>query len=365
MKKSNVLIALAMTTILGFTGCSQQVKLETSIGNISDIKSCSYDVTVSAETTGLKNNLDTGMDSAVSSILSAGKVSVNFNGKILKTEDRSKISSNIKASSGGLSFETPIYIDSSNKKLDFDLFLGVPDILKSMLGGDTLANISNLYLSSKDLESYVKKSGTDKEYKDFEDSMAKMFDTKSNKNSQVSKDMLLSFNSYINRNKAKVETFTKLDNESASKNGVYTIKLSKEDLKKIVSDYCNNKVYFSNLKDLLKEAEGLSSVTSGDKVKSAADLDAKTIIENFNKTLDATKTIDIITTLTIENNFGTKTNMKVTVANTDGKVAIEVDSKLSDINKVTSIAAPDKNSDKTLDVMKFIEKMGLGETITK
>ena len=135
-----------------------------------------------------------------------------------------------------------------------------------MLGAD-LANITNLHLTSKDLESYEKRNSSAEENKKFQDSMTKVFDSKNNKNAQVSKDMLLSFNNYLDKNKAKVETFAKLGDASASKNGIYTIKLSKEDLKIIVSDYFSNESYFNNFKAAAQETEGLYSGSSVDKVK--------------------------------------------------------------------------------------------------
>ena len=357
MKKSVLLFVLLMTLLVGLTGCSQQVKLETGMLNTSAIKSCSYDMTVSADATGLKNNSTaTGVDSGVSSMLSAGKVSLNFNGKMLKTDDRSKLSSNVKVSSGGVSFETPVYVDSSNIKLDFDLFVGVPDILKDMLGAD-LTGIANLHLNSKDLESYVKSSSSAQEYKEFQDSMTKMFDSKSNKSTQVSKDMVLAFNSYLDKNKKEVETFAKLGDTSASANGVYTIKLSKEHIKTIISDYLSNEAYFSNFKDAIKETEELSSTSSGEKVKPVTAADAKTVIADCNKALDTVKAVDIVATFTIEDKIITKTNIKFAVVSTDGNATFEIDSKLSDINKVTSIVAPDKNSDKTLNIMKLIDSL--------
>jgi hypothetical protein len=356
MKKSILLVVLSLTVLVGVTGCSGQVKLETGMINSSAIKSCSYDMTVSSDTTGLKG-VATGLNSDVSSMLSAGKVSLNFNGKILKTKDRSKISSNIKVSSGGLSFETPVYLDGSNTKLDFDLFVGVPDIFKSMLSPN-MSNISNLRLTSKDYENYVKSSSSAEEYKKFQDSITKMFDSKSNKTTEVSKNMLLTFNSYLAKNKAKVETFAEIADKSPSKNGIYTIKLSKEDLKNIFSDYFGNEAYFSNFKDAVKENEGLPSARSGDIVKPTSNLDAKTAIANCNTTLDAAKAVDIVAIFTIEDKFITKTNIKFAVVNTDGTVTFEIDNKLSDINKVTSIVAPTNKPDNTLNIMELIDTLG-------
>ena len=67
--------------------------------------------------------------------------------------------------------------------------------------------------------------------------------------------------------------------------------------------------------------------------------------------------MDIVTTFTIVEKLITKTNIKVAVVNTDGNITFEIDSKLSDINKVTSIVAPDKNSDKTLNIMKLVDPL--------
>ena len=358
MKKSNLLLVLSMTALIAFTGCSKQVQLESGLAKNADIKSCAYDVTVTVDATGLKNT-DSATNSEISSVLTAGKVSLNFNGKTLKTDARTKLSSNIKVSAGGISFETPAYVDTSNSKLDFDLFIGLPDMFKSMLGSD-LTNISNLYLSSKDLDTFMKTNNSEEDYKKFEDTMTKALNTKNSKSSQVSKDMALSFNSYLTKNKAKVETFTKLGKASASKNGVYTVKLSKADIKAIVSDYFSNKTYFTNFKNAIKDVQGMSSSTSNDKIKELEDLDAKSMISDFNKELDNTKALTIVSTFTIEDNFVTKTNFKSTITSEEGPLSFEINSKLSDINKVTSITAPDKKSDKTLDIMTLINKNILG-----
>ena len=350
MKKSILTFFLPITILVGLTGCSQQVKLETGVMNSSTINSCAYDITVSTNTTGSKNSAS---DAGALSMLSSGKVSLNFNGKMLKAKDRSKISSNVKVSAAGVSFEAPIYIDSSSSKFDFDLVVGVPEILKSMLG-DQLANITNLHLASKDLDSYIKTNSSAEDYKKFQDSMTNVMDGKSSKNTQVSKDMLATFNSYLDKNKKKVETFAKLGDESTSKNGVYTIKFTKEDIKAIISNYLGNEEYFNNYKAAITEAEKVSLAGSGGKVKATNLDDAKTIISKCNKAIDATKAIDIVSIFTIEDKLITKTNIKLNVVNEEENMAIEINSKLSDINKVTSIAAPDTNAQNTLDIMKFI-----------
>jgi hypothetical protein len=354
MKKSLIIVFLSITVLVGLTACNQQVKLSTGIINSATVKSCAYDITVSADTTEAANATS---DSA-SSMLNMGKVSLNFNGKMLQTEDRSKISSNVKVSSAGVSFETPVYLDSSTKKLDFNMFIGIPDILKSMLGAE-MANKSNVQLASKDLESYVKSNATAEEYKKFQESMTNIFDVKSNKNAQVSKDMLTTFNSYLSKHKKEVQTFAKLGDKSASKNGVYTIKFSKEDIKAIISEYLSNEEYFTNYKAAMKEVEDASSVGSGEKVEPLVLDDAATIIADANKAIDTIKTLDIISTITIEDKLITKTNFKFAVATADGNMAIEVDSKLSEINKVTAIDAPVTNAENTINIMEFIDPAAL------
>lgn len=336
--------------VIGLSGCSQQVKLETGIINNATIKSCAYDITLATTTTGIKSN---NLDAGTLSVLNSGKLSLNFNGKMLNKEDRTKVSGNVKASAAGISFEAPIYFDSSNNELDFELFVGVPEILKSMLG-DQLANTTNLYLASKDLDSYIKTNSSSQEYKNFQDTMKNMFVGKSSKNAQVSKDMLETFNSYLDKNEKKVKTFEKLGDEKASKNGVYTIKFSKEDIKAIAASYIGNEKYFNNYKAAVKEAEDVSKVSSAGKVK-ATDLgDAATLISKFNKLIDENKTVNLVSIFTIEDKLITKTNVKLNIVNDNMNNTTEIDSKLSEINKVTSITAPDSNAENTLDIMEFI-----------
>ncbi|MBU3110949.1 hypothetical protein [Clostridium lacusfryxellense] len=350
MKKSILAIILPIAILVGLTGCSQQVKLETGIVNSSTIKSCAYDITLATTTTGIKS---TNIDAAALSVLNSGKVSLNFNGKMLNKEDKTKISSNVKASAAGVSFEAPMYYDGSNTKADFEMIVGVPEILKSMLG-DQFANTTNLHFASKDLDSYLKTNSSAEEYKNFQSTMTNMFNGKSSKTSQVSKDMLETFNSYLDKNEKKVETFAKLDDKKSSKNGVYTIKFTKEDIKAIVSNYIGNEKYFANYKAAVKEAQDVSTVGSAEKVK-AADLgDAPTLLAKVNKAIDTNKTVNIVSVFTIEDKLITKTNIKLNIVNDNMNNTTEIDSKLSEINKVTSITPPATNAENTLDIMKYI-----------
>jgi ribosomal protein S20 len=348
MKKSILTVFLSLILLVSITGCSRQVELKTGVANSTTIKSCAYDVTLSAEVTGDMNSISEPGD--LSSMLSAGKVSLNFNGKMLTDEERTKISSNVKASSAGVSFEAPMYIDSSNSKLDFDMIIGLPEILKSMMG-DQLANTSYLRLASKDLESYMKSASSAEDYQKFEDSITKAMDPKDNKNAQVSKDILDTINSYLDKNEKKVQTFEKLDDKSTSKNGVYTIKFSKDDIKAIISNYLSNEKYFSNLKEVIKEAEEASEV------KSENMEDAKTLIEESNKAIDAAEVLDIVSTFTIEDKLITKTNVKFDVTVEGSNVKVEIDSKLSEINKITSITPPETTEENTLNIMEFIQQL--------
>ena len=335
MKKSILIVFLSLTLLASFTGCSRQVELKTGVANSATIKSCAYDITLSAEVSGdMNSSLEPG---DLSSILSAGKVSLNFNGKMLIDEERSKISSIVKASSAGVSFEVPMYIDSSNSKLEFDMIIGLPEILKSMMG-DQLANTSYLRLASKDLESYMKSNSSADEYQKFQDSMTKVMDTKDGKNVQVSKDILDTINSYLDVNDKQVQTFEKLGDKSTSKNGVYTIKLSKDDIKAIISNYLSNEKYFSNLKEVIKE-------------------DATKLIEESDKAIDDAQILDIVSTVTIEDKLITKTNLKFDVTIEGSNVKVEIDSKLSEINKITSIVPLETTEENTLNIMEFIQQL--------
>lgn len=350
MKKSILAILLPITMLVGLTGCSKQIKLQTGIINSSTIKSSAYDITLATTTTGIKSN---NLDAGALGVLNSGKVSLNFNGKMLNKEDRTKVSSNIKVSAAGVSFETPVYFDTSNSKLDFQLVVGVPEMLKSMMD-EQLANKTSVHLASKDLDSFIKAKGTAQKYKGFQDSMKNIFDTKSSKNTQVSKDMMETFNTYLEKNKEKVEKFSKLDDKKTSKNGVYTIKFTKEDIKAIVSNYIGNEKYFNNYKAAVKEAENVSTMASGEKIKSTDMGDSATIIKEFNKAIDANKTVNLESIFTIEDELITKTNMKLNIVNDDMNNTTEVDSKLSEINKVASITPPATNAENTLDIMEYV-----------
>lgn len=356
MKKRYCAIALtAMSSIMLLSGCSKQINLETALANSQNIKSYAYDLNVSVNHSNPNKDKETKDVSPASALLKDGKLALDFNGQVKDTGDRVKLSSNIKVISPEdvLKDPIPIYIDSAKKGFDFNLFVGVPAPLKTALG-DSFKKISTVYVSSKDLSDFIKETQGEDAYKKFQESA-----NKDNSNDQVSKDMLKVFNDYINKNKDKVEKFQKIEKLSASENGTYTITLSKDDLKAIASNYLNNPEYFKNFKDTMNKSSEISSVKDGTSAETdelKAD-DAKTMIDKVNKSLDEYKEFSVVTTFTIKDKLIYETDVKITTNQDDDVLTIDIDNKISDVNKIDDIKMPDKDATSTLNIMKLYNQM--------
>lgn len=356
MKKRHIAIALtAMSSVMLLSGCSKQIDLQTAFANSQNIKSYAYDLSVSINHSNPNKDKKVTEGSPASALLKDGKLAIDLNGQVKDTGDRVKLSSNIKINSPEdvLKDPIPVYIDTAKKGFDFNLFVGVPAPLKSALG-DTFKKISTVYVSSKDLSDFIKDTQGEDAYKKFQESA-----NKDSSNDQVSKDMLKVFNDYVTKNKDKIEKFQKIDKLSASENGIYTITLSKDDLKAIASNYLNNADYYKNLQDAMNKSSEISSVKDGtadetDKLKSE---DAKTMLDNINKSLDEYKEFSVVSTFTIKDKVISETDVKVSTNKDDDVLTVDLDNKISDVNKIDDIKMPDKDATSTLNIIKLYNQM--------
>lgn len=342
------IISATMGAMLLLTGCSNKVDLSSAIANTQNIKSYAYDLNLSVSET----NPTVDTTNPTSALFQDGKISLDFNGKVKDTGDRVKLSSNVKVSSSGVSFEDPIYIDSAKKGFDFNLFVGVPGIFKSQLG-DMFANVSNLYLGSSDLGQFIKDTQGEEAYKEFQKALEGSSDN--TVSTQAGLDMLKVFNDHVKENKNKISEFKAIDKLSTSSNGIYTITFTKDDIKALASDYLSNEKYFKNFQEAMKKSSEISAASGQGTTETDAikDLDAKEMINNINTALDDYNELKVVTKFTIKDKLITETNVKTTVSTSDNTVTVNLDNKISDIDKVDDIQMPDKKADSTLNVLEL------------
>ncbi len=339
--KKLIVLALTMGAILTLTGCSSNVKLPTALENSAKMNSYSYDISLEASS----ESLDTvGEEYGMSPDAS---VKLGLVGKMNKADGRVKNYSEVSISYGGLSIETPVYVDASEKEFDFDLFVGIPGIVKDYVAeGKTDA-----YLSAADLKDFLKSSMTEEEYQKFDASIKDAYGEDA-ASKAVSNEMLKCFFAYIEKNSKTVEKFEKLDGLKASANGVYTITLSKDDVKALVADYLNNPDYYKHLKEVMEKADTEDIPTAED------------MITSFNESMEEIKDLSIVTTFTIKDKFITETNLGIQATDkNDAKTSMSFLMKLSDINKDNDIAMPDKNADSTFNLIDFLSDLNGLETI--
>lgn len=343
MKKRYCAITLTtMGTLLLFTGCGSKVDLASAFANTQNIKSYSYDLKVSVTDT---NSNKTTTKAQTTPVLKDGKVTIDFNGKVKDTGDRVKLSSAVKVISSQNTLKEPItfYLDSAKKGFDFNIFANLSDEVKSVLG-DTFKNISTVYLSSTDLAQFIKDTAGEEEYKKFINSS-----NKNTTNNQVSKDMIKVFSDYVSKNNHKIVKFQAIDSLSTSSNGIYTVTLTKDDLKAIASNYFNNEEYFKNFKAYMDKSAGISNKTNSSE-------NAKTILDSFNKSIDKYDSFAVVSKFTIKDKIISETDVQITTIKADDVITVDVDSKISDINKVDNINLPDKNAKTTLNLINLLKE---------
>lgn len=341
MKKALGLLLAAACIMTTFAGCSQNVTLKSALENSSKITSCSYNISFTGDVGQLAGKV-AGKTAGSSSM------TINMNGKAMTENGRTKAEATVKADVGGSSTSVPVWIDSAQKAYDFNLYAGIPDVLKTSMYG-MLDNYKYLYLSSSTLDSYLKKYSSSADYAKYKSAVSNI-----GQNSPAIifvNDLKQELNDFITKDKTGVKavTFKEIQNKPKSSNGVYTIKVTRESMKAFVGDYFGNATYYKHFCDYIKTINQDSATKS-----------AKDEIAEMNKNIDAGLSDTSTLEFTITDNY--VTNIAVNMSYKDstsgsGSAALKLTVSLSDINKVSKIDFPSKSDKETLDVEKLLESL--------
>lgn len=338
MKKLKI-FAFLVGVALVLTGCGSKIELPTALENNTKINSYAYNFSMEASS-------DAFNEITKSYGVTSDKVKLELDGKTQKQDGRVKNYAEISASYGGLSIEVPTYMDFSETEFDFDLFVGIPAIIKNYIEeGKT-----NLYLSGAELKDYLKEIMDEEEYQKLNDSFNDI-QNKDSVNKKLAEDVTKAFFDYIDKNSKEVQVFEKIEGLKTSANGIYTITLFKEDIKLMVTEFLNNTNYYNDLKAAIEKSD--ASIEEFP--------EAQELINSFNEAMDMVKDISLVLTFTIENKIVVGTNVDIKVIDLEDNVTnIIYHLEISDINKDMEITMPDKNAESTLNVMDYLKGFGLG-----
>lgn len=335
MKKIKVFVLTVVAT-LALTGCGSNIKLPTALENSAKVNSYSYNISLEVDTESVENLPEEyGIPS--------GSIELELDGKLKKEDERVKSYTEISVSYGGISLEVPSYIDASLKNYDFDLFVKTPEMIKAYIEeGKT-----HLYLSSSDLKDFLEKNMTDKEYEEFDNSLQGAYEEDS-VSTQLTDDLTKSFLSYVEKNSSKIQTFGKIEGLKTSANGVYTITLSKDDIKLMVTEFLSNADYYNDLKTFVE-----STNTSAEELPKAEE-----IINSFNEVFDELDELSLVLTFTLRDKLVTGTKIDCNLTDLDGNgLKVIYNLEFSDINEDVEITMPDKNEGSTLNVIEYLEAL--------
>lgn len=338
MKKLKI-FAFVVGAMLALTGCGSKIELPTAINNSTKINSFSYNFSLEGSSAAL-NDLTEGYG------IESDKVEVGLEGRMKKEDGRVKNYTEISAAYGGLSIEVPTYMDVSETEFDFDLFVGIPAIIKDYVeDGKT-----NLYLSSSELKDYLKEVMDDEEYQKFNNSLEDI-NKQDSVNKKIADDITKSFFDYIDKNNSQVQVFEKIEGLKTSANGIYTITLTKDDLKQMFTEFLNNTNYYNDLKDFVQKTD-----------ESIEDFpEAEELINKFNEALDDINELSLVLTFTIKDKIVVGTKIDIKIIDLDDNVTnLIYKMELSDINKEMDIIMPEKNADSTLNIMEYLKGFGMG-----
>lgn len=323
-----------MTMIL--IGCGKPITMETALKNSAEIKSFSYLVDLNMKVSNFGPETD-------------GALQLNMNGKASADADRMKTQADISATMDGESVKFPIYVDTAAKKFDFEIFAGIPDLIKDSFAGKT-----DFYASSEQLDMLLKLALTEDQYKTFQNEL-KTYE--SGQTSPLATALQTYIQSYMDKNSEKIQKFESTKGESVSKNGTYSYTFTKDDIKTMAIEFLSNKDNYQLIKDQYSASAALSGQDT------SADMpDAETMITEINKAIDTLKTLGLTVKFTIEDGYISGIGADLSgVSESDGQINLTFSIKLSDINKSVAITMPDKNADTTLDIIDYFKSMFSGQ----
>jgi hypothetical protein len=274
-----------------------------------------------------------------------------MNGKLSSTADRVKTQADVSATYNGESLKFPIYLDSATKEFDVEIFAGIPDLIK-----DTFVGKTDFFASSAEFETLLKLALPEDQYKEFEKTIQKSFET-GGQPSALSKALTTYIQSYIDKNSEKIQKFESIKGEKVSESGTYSFTLSKTDLQTMVTEFLSNKDNYQLVKD------EYATVPSFAQAESTEMPDAETLTKTISEAMDKLKSLDLTVKFTIGDGYITGINIGVSGrGENDAKVDVAFSVLISDINKAVTITMPDKNADSTLDIIDYVKKMLTGQS---
>ncbi|SHI06579.1 hypothetical protein SAMN02745823_02191 [Sporobacter termitidis DSM 10068] len=322
-----------MTAVLA--GCGKPIALETAYENNAAITSYSYFVDFNVKLSNAGEVEDTA-------------VQFNMNGKLSSAADRIKTRADVSAVVDGEPMKFPVYLDTSAKEFDFDIFVGIPDVIRDSFAGKT-----DFYLSSAQLETLMQLALTPEEYKDFENTL-QTYSELGTRSSGLSAAIESSVQSYLTNNSGKIQKFESLEGKKVSENGTYSFTLSKEDLKAILTEFFSNEDNYQLVKDEYGAFIARLGQEAFDEFEEMPD--AETLIKEISEAMDALKALDLNAEFTIEDSYITGLSLSFTgIDDTGEQIDLAFTLLLSDINKSVNITVPDKNADTNLDIVALLK----------
>lgn len=321
MKK---LLVLLIVTLVMFTlsGC-EEVTLEKAMLNSADINSFAYDINI-------ERDIKPEVDSEGNELTIALQNKVRLEGKAKKQENGEVLNyMNILLSSDGLDMEIPIHSKINEKDESFEIFIGIPESYNELLGTD----YSTAYISSEELKELTEVTEIPED-DSLEVNSIEVIETpeddepENNKQEKLAKDIMKIFLDYIKEN--DIQQFEQLDDKSKKTNGVYTIKLTKDDLKNMALTLVSNEEYYNDLKEV---ADTSYSYYDGDELVSFFPTQEE-LKESINEGFEEISKFDITTKFTIEDEYITRFNILLEMSILGEEIStISFDVKISDINE--------------------------------
>lgn len=335
MKKLKIFVLMLVAT-LALTGCASRISLPAALGNEAKINSYSYNMSLEVNSEYL-DEFTSGYG------IPSGKIGLELDGKMKREEGRFISSADVSVSYFGVSLEAPTYFQGYINEFEFELFIGVPGIIKEYIEeGKT-----NLYLSGSEIRNFFSEIMSEEDYQKFDDSV-KNLKVEDPIKIKLANEFNKTFFAYIEENNDEVQKFQEIEGLKTSANGTYTISLSKEDIKNIKDDFLSNPDNYNDFKTYL---ESIYTPTE-------ALPNAEAWIDSFDETFDNFKEIDLVMSFIIKNKFVTGTKIDLDMTNyEDTRLEVSYNIELSDINEDLEITMPDKDADSTLNVIEILKQL--------
>lgn len=266
-------------------------------------------------------------------------ISYEIDGELAVKNSRLQVEGTLGTDYLGIGAEFPLYLDAMTDDLDFDIYFGMPDILRlgiiSPFGGS-----DTIFFDEDGLKSALSPA-------DFASQAAILKNSRSREFLRV----LTDWNTVITKYFADSEcqAFREIEGEKIYEGGVYTIRLDKADIAAITAAYFGNEKYFGHFHDYvlaLKETGG-EDFDAG--VFSSGD--PELVLAEANRVISGKKSLSLEVVLTIRGGFLTESEVTCDVDGNESYVHLE----LYDINEEVSINGIDDDKSDMVNLKDFIE----------